>query len=147
MKKPSVSTLKFSDKFLANTRAYYCGMDGLDQRWLSLCPVRVLCQLAQNNLLGEVIFPQNVITTKTMNMYLSQIAHGQGRYTPHSLRIGGHTFYTARNMPSEFVGFLGRRKVTRASELYYRANARDNILRLKNFFQRVNSARASIENI
>ena len=37
-------------------------------------------------------------------------------------------------MHEDFVQFLGRRKISRASQLYYRARATDNIYRLSRFF-------------
>lgn len=131
---------KFDDKFHPNSRAYYCKLADLKEPWESLCPVRVLTDLACNGMLGGEIFPKHIITAKALTTYLESLTNIQGRYTPHSLRIGGHTFYAVRRMPSEFVSFLGRRKVSKASELYYRAQPRDNILRLRNFFTRLDSA-------
>ena len=131
---------KFDDKFHPNSRAYYCRLADLKEPWQALCPVRVLTDLACNGMLGEKFFPKNTITAKALTIYLKSLTNIQGRFTPHSLRIGGHTFYSVRNMPGEFVSFLGRRRVSKASELYYRAQPRDNILRLRNFFKRMDSA-------
>ena len=133
---------KFDDKFHPNSRAYFCRLMDLKEPWRSLCPIKMLTDLADNSLLGNEIFPKNTITAKAMAMYFESLTNIQGRYTPHSLRIGGHTFYSVRNLPDEFVSFLGCRKVSKASELYYMAQPRDNILRLRGFFQRLDSATA-----
>ena len=131
--------LKFDDKFHPNSRAYYCTFKGLAKPWQTLCPVELLTDLASNGLLGEKLFPKEKVTPKSLTLYLQGLTNIRNRYTPHSLRIGGHTFYTVRNMPSDFVSFLGRRKISKASELYYRAQPRDNILRLRSFFSRLDS--------
>ena len=36
-----------------------------------------------------------------------------------SLRIGGHTFFVSYGLPEDFVTFLGRRKIKKASQLHY----------------------------
>ena len=56
--------------------------------------------------------------------------------TPHSLRIVGHAFYSIQNMHGDFVQFSGRRSINRASQLYYRASAADNINRVRLFFKK-----------
>ena len=60
-------------------------------------------------------------------------------FAPHSLRIGGHTFYTLQNMHEDFVQYLGRRAIRRASQLYYRANPVDIIRRLRTFSRDVST--------
>ena len=108
---------KFDDKFHPNSRAYYCRLADLQDSWETLCPVRVLTDLACNGMLEGEIFPKNTITAKALTIHLESLTNIQGRFTPHSLRIGGHTFYSVRNMPGEFVSFLSRRKVSNVSEL------------------------------
>ena len=56
------------------------------------------------------------------------------KFTPHSLRIGGHTFFSIKNMDPDFLHFLGHRSISRICQLYYRANAYDNLKRLHMFF-------------
>ena len=58
-------------------------------------------------------------------------------FTPHSLKIEGHTFYSIKNIDPDFVNFLGRRAISRACQLYYRANAYDNLVRLNMFFRSI----------
>ena len=131
---------KFDDKFHPKSRAYYCRLMDLQKPWKLLCPVKLLTELACNGMLEREISPKNLLTAKALTLYLESLTNIQGRFTPHSLRIGGHTFYTASNMLGEFASSFGRRKVSNASELYYRALPRDNILRLRNFFKRLDSA-------
>ena len=106
---------------------------------VSICPVRILQQLATSGLLRKVIFPQSTLSSCRLSSYLRFItdkrpALGGAKFTPHSLRIGGHTFYCIKNMDADFVNFLGRRAISKACQLYYRAGAFDNITRLRRFF-------------
>ena len=126
----------FAAKFHPHARAYYCRTEDLGEPWATLCPMKVLLALAKNNLLSQkTIFPRNKITTKNLSSYMRCIARSTKSFTPHSLRIGGHTFYSIHNMHEDFVQFLGRRAIARSSQLYYRANATDNISRLRIFFE------------
>ena len=72
---------------------------------------------------------------------MKYVAKSQLPLTPHSLRIGEHTFYSIQNMHGDFVQFLGRRSINRASQLYYRASAADNINRLRLFFSDISELR------
>ena len=126
----------FTAKFHPHARAYYCRTEDLDEPWATLCPMQVLLALAKNNLLSQKqIFPPHKMTTKKLSSYMRCIARSTKSFTPHSLRIGGHTFYSIQNMHEDFVQFLGRRAIARSSQLYYRANATDNISRLRIFFE------------
>ena len=96
-------------------------------------------QLASNGLLCTKIFPSRIISSSVLSEYLKILAPlkrlGQhSRFTPNSLRTGGHTFYSIKNMNDDFLHFLGRRAISRVCQLYYRANAYDNIERLNLFF-------------
>ena len=125
----------FSSKCHPNARAYYTKLDHLTEPWKTLCPVYILRQLHKNRLLftGK-IFNRKKITSRSLGSYMAFVARTTSPFTPHSLRIGGHTFLAVQNMHEDFIQFLGRRVISRASQLYYRANAIDNILRLKMFF-------------
>ena len=98
--------------------------------------------IARNGFLTENIFPSKIITTQNLGNYMRFVggvrrlgaAH---QFTPHSLRIGGHTFFAVKNMNPNFLHFLGRRAIACVCQLYYRANAYDNIVRLKMFFERL----------
>ena len=125
---------KFASKCHPRGRAYFCLLSDLNQPWSALCPVSVLRLLGSNRLLraGQIFQPTRV-SSRTLGAYMSFLACSRNRFTPHSLRIGGHTFFSIQNMHEDFVQFLGPRAVTKTSQLYYRARAADNILRLRIF--------------
>ena len=126
---------QFAAKFHPKGRAYYCKLEDLNNPWGKLCPLKILKELSWNGLLKcKKIFDTKVLTSKTLGAYMQYIAKSTSPFTPHSLRIGGHTFYSIQNMHGDFVQFLGRRTISRASQLYYRASAADNIYRLRLFF-------------
>ena len=103
-----------------------------------MCPLKILGALARNNLLGETqIFPGSRFSARKLTAYMRTFTNENTFYTTHSLRIGGHTFYSIQNMNDDFIQFLGRRAIARASQLYYRANAVDNINRLRAFFAQI----------
>ena len=125
----------FSAKFHAHARAYFCSFKGLARPWSVFCPVKLLFDMARSHLLsGESIFPRNLLSAHALGLYMRYVSNSSASFSPHSLRIGGHTFYSVQNMHEDFVHFLGRRKISRASQLYYRARATDNIYRLSRFF-------------
>ena len=132
--------LSFKAKCHPNALAYYCTLQGLTANWPALCPLRTLMALAEANLLrAGNIFPTRRLTTTKLTAYMHAFCRNGPHFSPHSLRIGGHTFYTLQNMHGDFVQFLGRRTIRRASELYYRANPVDNIKRLRKFFSDVST--------
>lgn len=138
--------LNFSSKCHANARAYYCTLKHLPTTWRTLCPLTILQHLAKNNMLFHAeIFPRKRLSSKALGSYMTYLARSSTPFTPHSLRIGGHTFFSVHNMNEDFVQFLGRRTITRASQLYYRARALDNIIRLEIFFGRLSSLPAIYE--
>ena len=53
---------------------------------------------------------------------------------PHSLRIGGHTFYTVYGLDADFRDYLARRKVNKSTQRYYRASPYLTIYKLRRFF-------------
>ena len=126
---------RFAAKFHHDGRAYYCKLSDLNDPWNKLCPLKILIELSRNGLLSaKKIFDEKLLTSKSLGAYMQYIAKTRSKFTPHSLRIGGHTFYSIQNMHGDFVQFLGRRSINRASQLYYRASAADNISRLRLFF-------------
>ena len=130
----------FAAKFHPHGRAYYCKLDDLTTPWGELCPLRTLTALSQNGLLSSKrLFDKRLLTSGSLGSYMQYIANTRRPFTPHSLRIGGHTFYSIQNMHGDFVQFLGRRSINRASQLYYRASAADNINRLRLFFKNIAS--------
>ena len=127
---------KFKAKLHANACAYYRSLKCLPKRWASLCPLTTLAALARAGLLNHKhIFPPKRVSATTLTRYMHIFSKDSPHYSPHSLRIGGHTFYSLQNMHDDFIHFLGRRKISRVSQLYYRANAVDNIKRLYVFFK------------
>ena len=116
----------------------------ISQFWSAYCPVQILIQLSEHGLISSNIFPKNEITNKVLRNYIRYLPTNPtsldgNQFTPHSLRIGGHTFFSMKNMEVDFVHFLGRRAISRACQLYYRANAYDNIVRVDMFFRSIGS--------
>ena len=110
--------------------------------WSVYCPVKILLELAKQRSLSRTIFPPNMLTRPLLNSYWQYCSRNpqpllRSKFTPHSLPIGDHTFYSIKNMDSDFVHFLGRRAISRACQLYYRANAYDNVIRLSMFFRSI----------
>ena len=128
----------FSSKCHPHARAYYCTLEHHHLPWAAICPLTALRQMGKNGLLftGQ-LFPREKLTSPALGSFMSFVARTRHPFTPHSLRIGGHTFFSAQNMHEDFVQFLGRRTIKRSSQLYYRAHAADNILRLEMFFARL----------
>ena len=132
---------QFSDKYHPLAHAFFCKLTDISGFWAQFCPVMILLQLARWKILSGSFFPKNTIKSEILSNYLRFVARrstlGKRKFTPHSLRIGGHTFYSIKNLDPDFVHFLGRRAISRACQLYYRANAYDNIVRLDMFFQSI----------
>ena len=128
----------FSSKCHPNARAYYCALHRFSAPWATLCPVTILRHLGTNGLLfSGPLFPRTKLSSKSLGSYMTFLARSKHLFTPHSLRIGGHTFFSIQNMHEDFVQFLGRRSINKSSQLYYRARAADNVLRLSMFFHRL----------
>ena len=79
---------------------------------------------------------KNLLTSASLGTYMQYIANSRTPFTPHSLRIGGHILLDTKHA-WRFCAVLGRRSICRASQLYYRANAADNICRLRLFFRKI----------
>ena len=89
----------------------------------------------------QLIFPSG-LSPDTLCPYLMSLA-GEGRLSvdirllkTHSLRIGGHTYFTAMGMIRDLTDYLGRRKVARCSLRYYRSSPRLTIS-IRRFFRSV----------
>ena len=133
---------QFAAKYHPVAHAFFCRLSDISEFWSQYCPVKILLQMANRGLLMNVIFPEKIVATSTLGDYLQYVSRKQGglggcKFTPHSLRIGGHTFYSIKNMDNDFVHFLGRRAISRVCQLYYRARAYDNIKRLNMFFRSI----------
>ena len=133
---------RFSAKYHPIAYAFFCSLGHISGFWAKFCPVKALLTASRNGLLQDCIFPPKIVTSANLGNFLRFVG-GKRRlgsayqFTPHSLRIGGHTFFSIKNMNSDFLHFLARRAVSRVSQLYYRANAHDNIVRLDMFFTRL----------
>ena len=66
---------------------------------------RLLCS-------GQIIHPKK-ISSRDLGAYISILACSHNKSTPHSIRIGGHTFFSIQNVHEDFVQFLERRFVNR----------------------------------
>ena len=133
---------EFPAKYHPIAHSFFCRLSDISEFWSVYCPVRILLELAKHRSLSRTIFPPKILTRPLLNSYLQYYSRNRrpllrSKFTPHSLRIGGHTFYSIKNMDSDFVHFLGRRAISRACQLYYRANAYDNIIRLGMFFRSI----------
>ena len=63
--------------------------------------------------------------------------HPRNRFKPHSLQIGGHTFYTVHGMNPDLRDYLARRAISRCSLRYYRASPAANLYALRSFYKSV----------
>lgn len=134
----------FPDKYHPIAHAFFNKLTKVSQFWSTYCPVKILIQLAERGLLSAKIFPKQKISNDVLRNYLRYIPTTSNsldgrKFTPHSLRIGGHTFFSMKNMDPDFVHFLGRRAISRACQLYYRANSYDNLVRLDMFFRSISN--------
>ena len=117
-----------------------CTLRGPPKPWPGLCTLATFTSLAEGQLLHTgSIFPSRCLTTPKLKAYIHTFCRDSTHFSPDSLRIRGQTFYTLHNMHEDFVQFLGRRAIRRASQLYYRANPVDNIRRLRTFFSDVST--------
>ena len=79
---------------------------------------------------------------QALSTYLGHIAGKRGRhprnpFKPHSLRIGGHTFYTVHGMNPDLRDYLARRAIARCSLRYYRASPAPTLYALPSLYKSV----------
>ena len=116
-----------------------------DIKFAQFCPVTLVSVMHGNGffLRYHRKLMLDVLTPKTLCAYIVSLA-GRG-LTPvqsaliktHSLRIGGHTYFTAMGMNPDLTNYLGRRKVKDSSLRYFRASARLTLSAYRYFFQTV----------
>ena len=126
----------FDNKFNPGAWAYYCKLADLNRRLSPVCPLRhlsIIIKISKNGL----FFPPNEITRPVLTQNMKGIACIQKNVKPHSLRIGGHTYYTVYGLDSDFRDYLARRKVKGATQTYYRASPALTIYQLRKFFDGV----------
>ena len=118
-KKILVLYFTFDDKFHPGGRVYYYKVADLNRQLSLVCPLQhlsIIMKIAQDG----VFFPPNEITRPVLTKNMKSIACIQKNVKPHSLRIGGHTYYTVYGLDSDFRDYLARRKVKGATQTYYR---------------------------
>ena len=77
------------------------------------------------------------ITRSVLTNTMKGVACIEKNVKPHSLRIGGHTYYTVYGLDSSFQDYLARRKVSGATQTYYRASPALTIFKLRKFYEAV----------
>ena len=125
----------FDDKFHPGARAYFCKVADLHRRLSIICPLKHL-QIILESTQDEFFFPQTEITRAVLTKGMRSITGIEKHVKPHSLRIGGHTYYTVYGLDTDFRDYLARRKVNKSTQTYYRASPRLTIYKLRQFFKR-----------
>ena len=126
----------FDDKFHPGARAHYCKLEDVDRRLSPICPVKHLSSVLRLTT-NMSFFPPKEVTRKILTKNMKEIACLEKFIKPHSLRIGGHTYYTVYGLDSDFRDYLARRKVKGATQTYYRASPALTIFQLRKFYERV----------
>ena len=117
----------------------------IDPAFAQFCPLLLLGKMRARSMLlhpRRLLFPSG-FNPDTLCPYLMFLA-GEGRLSvdirllkTHSLRIGGHTYVTAKGIGRDLTDYLGRRKVARCSLRYYRSSPRLTISAIRRFFRSV----------
>ena len=124
----------FNDKFHPGARAYFCKVGDLHHRLRRICPLKQLVTLFEVSQ-DDMFFPRTEITRAVLTKSMKGLSCIEKNVKPHSLRIGGHTYYTVYGLDSGFRDYLARRKVTKAVQTYYRASPHLTIYKLRQFFK------------
>jgi len=125
--------------------AFFCHIRDVSPPLAPHCPVCVLSCLVTGGLLrspSRSLFDPLIFFTRALTSHLGHLAGKPGLrpnnpYKPHSLRIGGHTFYTVHGMDPDLRDHLARRAVSRCSLRYFRASPASNLHALRAFYKRV----------
>ena len=125
--------------------AYFPRILDISPSFTPFCPLYLISQMHMRGYFvrpARRIFPES-FTARDICPYLMHLAGG-GRVSvdialikSHSLRIGGHTYYTALGMSPDLTDFLGRRKVSRSSLRYFRASPSLTISAIRIFFSSI----------
>ena len=125
--------------------AYCPKIVDFDEQFAQFCPITLLSIMHAKGyfLRPHRKFFYESLTPKILCAYLVTLA-GRGLspvrsalIKTHSLRIGGHTYFTAMGMNRDLTNYLGRRKVKDSSLRYFRASARLTLSAYRYFFQSV----------
>ena len=124
----------FSPKYTSSdgrvTSAYFCHICDVVPRLAIHCPACALVALLRRGLLcfpSRPVFDPNFFSPAALTSYLHLLSNrhlndSPYHFKPHSLRIGGHTFYTMKGMSADLRDFLARRVINRCSLRYFRAS-------------------------
>ena len=125
--------------------AYCPKICDFDEHFTQFCPVALISVMHGKGYFLRMHrkLMHDVLTPKTLCAYIISLARRE--LTPiqtaliktHSLRIGGHTYFTAMGMNPDLTNYLGRRKVKKSSLRYFRASARLTLSAYRNFFNSV----------
>ena len=123
--------------------AYFCHICDVCPRLAIHCPLCVLAMLTLRGFLrapNRCLFDPLIFTPASLTSYLGLLAGKPGSppsnpFRSHSLRIGGHTFYTIQGMNLDLRDYLARRAVTRSSLRYFRASPAANLLAIRTFYK------------
>ena len=110
-------------------------MGDLHRRLELICPLNQLIAILQESQ-NDMFFPRAEFTRAILIRNMKNLACIQKYVKPHSLRIGGHTYYTVYGLDTDFRDYLARRKVNKATQTYYRASPHMTIFKLRQFFER-----------
>ena len=125
--------------------AYCPKICDFDKEFIKFCPITLISEMHER---GYFLRPHNKLLHNTLSpkilcAYIVSLA-GRGvspvqsaLIKTHSLRIGGHTYFTAMGMNQDLTNYLGRRKVKDSSLRYFRASARLTISAYRYFFQTI----------
>ena len=122
--------------------AYFPKIHDIHPEFKPFCPVLCLSTMLERGFFHRPTQKcfHDVLTPKSLCSYL---VHLEGRGRPlielaliktHSLRIGGHTYFTAHGMNKDLTAYLGRRKINESSHRYFRASPRLTLSAFRYFF-------------
>ena len=124
--------------------AYFAKISDIAPSFRTFCPLHLLMLMLARGCFtrpNRRVFPAS-FSASILCPYLMYVARrGQGQLPvdvalikSHSLRIGGHTYFTAMGMQPDLTDFLGRRKVPRASLRYFRSHPALTLNAIRRFF-------------
>ena len=128
--------------------AFFCHFCGVAPQLAPQYPVCLLSHLVAKGLLrrssSRLLLDPTFFSPSALASYLGHLAGKPGLspnnpFKPHSLRIGGHTWYTVHGMDPDLRDYLARRAINRCSLRYFRAAPASNLNALRNFYARVPS--------
>ena len=136
----------FSPKYTSSdgrvTSAYFCHICDIAPRLAMHCPACTLLTLLRRGLLripSRPVFNPKMFSPAALASYLRLFSNrllenNPSHFKPHSLRIGGHTYYTMKGMSADLRDFLARRVINRCSLRYFRASPIGNLQALRAFY-------------